>query len=107
MNVHDDRNFPLLSTAADQFHDLHGSLWIQRGGRLIREKQLRVLHQRACDPDALALAAGELVGPLTGKVRKPHRIEQRKSAFDIDGRKAPQPCAPSSHVTKAATEDVL
>ena len=74
----------------DQLHDLDRGLRIERGGRLVGEQELGLLHQRARDADALALAAGELVGALGGEVAEPDRVEQLEGALDV---RAPGICA--------------
>src|SRR5919204_424971 len=45
----------------DQLHDLDRRFRIERGGGLIGEQQIGLLHQRAGNADALALPARELV----------------------------------------------
>ena len=49
-----------------QLHDLDRGLRVERRRRLVGEQELRLLHDRARDAHALALAAGERVGALVG-----------------------------------------
>ena len=44
-----------------QFEDLRLRRDVERRGRLVRNQQRRIEHQRGRDHDALALAAGELM----------------------------------------------
>ena len=56
-----------MSLRVDQeLDDPVGTAFVQRAGRLVREDHRRLLDQRARDRDALALAAGELIGELVG-----------------------------------------
>ena len=48
----------LVSDLREQFHDLFSALTIQRGGRLIGEKHIRVVGQRSGDCHSLLFAAG-------------------------------------------------
>ena len=67
------RDVALAGALGDQLHDLDRGLRIERRGRLVGEDQIRLLHQRARDADALALAAGQLVGALGGEVAEADR----------------------------------
>ena len=91
----------------DQLHDLDRGLRIERGGGLVGEHEVRLLHQRARDADALALAAGELVGALRGEVAEPDRVEQAERAIDVRRRKLAQPGAPYRHIAEPAAQHVL
>src|SRR5262249_2878649 len=77
------------------------------GGRLVREHQVRLLHQRARNADALALAAGELVGAPGGEVDQSHRIEQPEGPVDIRCRQPAQPRTPDRHIAAAAPYHVF
>ena len=83
VNVDDHRNVALAGAARDQFHDLDRGLRIERGGRLVGEHQVGLLHQSAGDADALALAAGELVGARRGECPEADGIEQGECALDV------------------------
>ena len=56
----DDRRAEFLVQALELDAHLGAQLGIQVGQRLVEQKDLGLLHQRAADRDALALAAGEL-----------------------------------------------
>ena len=45
-------------------HDDGGVAQVERGDRLVRQQDLRLLHERAGDRHALLLTAGELIGPV-------------------------------------------
>ena len=49
---------------ADQAQDLGAGVSVEVAGRLVGEQDRRIDRQRAGDGDALALAAGELVGQV-------------------------------------------
>ena len=102
-----DRDVALAGALRDQLHDLDRGFRIERGGRLVGEHQIGLLHQRARDADALALAAGELVGALGGEVAEPDGVEQLEGAVDIGGRKLAQPGAPHRHIAEPAAQHVL
>ena len=54
----------------EQVEDLGLHRHVEGRDRLVADDQLRVEHERPGDRDALALAAGELVGPLVGGDRR-------------------------------------
>src|SRR6185312_4448591 len=83
VDVDDYRNAARCRLLGHQLHDLHRSFRIERGGRLVGEQQIRLLHQRARDPDALALAAGELIRALLREIAKTHGVKEIKGAVDI------------------------
>ena len=64
--------------------------------------QVGLLHQRAGDADALALAAGELVGALVGERAEPDRVEQLERAVDVLGVEPAQPRPPYRDIAEAA-----
>ncbi len=73
---------------ADEPHDLARGLRIEAGGGLVDQQQIGVLHQRARDADALALAAGERVGATCrGSLSRPTRSSSAKARGDVAGRK--------------------
>ena len=52
---------------------------VERGDGLVGEDDLRVLHQRAGDRDALLLSAGQALGALGREVAKVKSIEGPES----------------------------
>src|SRR5436190_367230 len=62
VHVDDDRNLAIASDVGEELHDFDGGLRVERGGRLVGEQHRRLLHHRARDTDALALATGERIG---------------------------------------------
>ena len=58
-------------------HDL-GVARVERGDRLVGEDDVRLLHQRAGDRDALLLTAGELVGALRRELRHVELFQRRQ-----------------------------
>ncbi len=60
MRDHDDKL--ILGYLLENIHYLHGGIGVQRAGRLIRQKYIRVVHEGARNGDALHLPAGHLVG---------------------------------------------
>ncbi len=60
-----------------QVHQLElrvlAQLLVERAERLVEQQQLRPLHQRARERDALALAAGQLVRLALGELRRASR----------------------------------
>ena len=51
-----------LVKVLEQRHDFFAGFGIEIAGRFVRQNDRRIVHQRAGDGDALALAAGKLVG---------------------------------------------
>jgi hypothetical protein len=107
VDVDDHRNVAFARALGDQFHNLDRGLGIERGGRLVGEDQIGVLHQGAGDADTLALAAGELVGALVRERAEPDRIEQLKRAVNVLGIEPAQPGSPYCDVAEAAGQHVL
>ena len=62
-----------LVEALEERHDLDAGLRVEVAGGLVGEQDRRIVHQRARDGDALALAAGELVraGGSCGRRARP------------------------------------
>ena len=77
------------------------------GGRLVDQQQLRVLLERPGDADALALAAGELVGALVGMSVEADPVQQRERLVDIGLREAAEEAAPEGDVAEPAGQHVL
>src|SRR3954447_9460777 len=104
----DDRGDAALTGAArDQLHDLDRGLGIERRGGFVREHELRLLHQRTRNADALPLPAGELVGALDGEVTEADGVEQVKGAIHVTGGKLAQPRPPHRHVADPSAQHVL
>ena len=85
VDVDDHGNVALAGAARDQLHDLDRGLRIERRGGLVGKHEVRLLHQRARNADALALAAGELVGALGGEIAEADGVEQMKRAIHVTG----------------------
>jgi hypothetical protein len=49
---------------------------VERGQRLVQQQHAGVAGERACERDALALAAGDVPGPLAGEMRDSEAVEQ-------------------------------
>ena len=59
MRHHDDK--PVFRNLLQQFHNLHRGLGVQSARRLIRQENIRVVHQGAGNGNTLHLAAGHLI----------------------------------------------
>ena len=68
VDVDNGRELAFPAQFLDQPHDLSRRLRIERGGRLVDQKQIGILDQRPADADPLPLAAGQFVGALVGHV---------------------------------------
>ena len=69
---------------ADQSQDLLLRGDVERGGRLVRDQELRLQHQRHRDHDALALAAGQAMrvgGEDALDLRQPHLLHHVEDAL--------------------------
>ena len=80
VHVDEHRNAARARDVGQQLHDLDRRLRIERRRRLVGEQQLRLLHHRARDADALALAAGQRVGALMREAGEPDDVEQLEGA---------------------------
>jgi hypothetical protein len=107
VHVHDHRDAVLAAQVAHQRHDLHRGARVQRRGGLVGQQQRRLLHQRARDAHALALAARERIGAPVGEPGQADLVEQFERAIDVGPRKAPQPGLPGRHIAQAPAEQVL
>ena len=107
VDVDDHRDVALRGAARDQLHDLDRGLGIERRGGLVGEHEVGLLHQRARDADALALAAGKLVGALGGEVAEADGVEKVKGAIDVASGKLAQPRPPHRHVAEPPAQHVL
>ena len=61
---HQDDGVAVLMQLVKQRHDFGAGGGVQVPGRLISQDEGRIVDQRAGDRDSLALAAGELIGPM-------------------------------------------
>ena len=75
---HDDHRPALLGQVLDHLQHLADELRVQRRGRLVEQHELGPQRQRAGDPDALLLAARELVGVLVRLLRQADLGQQRQ-----------------------------
>ena len=60
----DNDRVPRLVKTSEDAHDFRAGLRVEVPGRLVREKDRRIVDERPGDGDALALAAGQLVRPV-------------------------------------------
>ena len=75
---HHDHGLALVGDVAQDREHLLGRCRVERAGRLVGDDDLGAVGERARDGDALALAAGELVGPLVRMLGKSERAEQSR-----------------------------
>ena len=71
---------PALDRCLEELHDLRAGLGVEVAGRLVGQEDGGPVDQRARDGHALALAAGQFVGPVMHAVGQPHfgqRVERR------------------------------
>src|SRR5690606_32276473 len=61
-------------------HDVVGGAGIEGPGGLVGPDNVRLVHERARDGNALALAAAELSGPIPGELPEPNRVERVQGA---------------------------
>ena len=78
--VRDHNHQPVGGQRADQLHNLHARLRVERAGRLVAEQDFGVVGQRAGDGHALHLPAGKLVGLLVQMLLEPHLLEHLDGA---------------------------
>ncbi|ETW11056.1 6-pyruvoyl-tetrahydropterin synthase [Roseivivax marinus] len=107
VDVDKDRQLQLSGEVAQEAHDLLGCLGVERGRRLVRQQDLGVLHQRAHDADALALAARQLVGAGVGVVGDADALHQFVGAADVLLGIAPHDRRPGRDVAQPAGLHVL
>jgi len=70
-----DRDTQIAIGLPQQGKYLRRGLRIERAGRLVGEQQGRFGGQRAGDPDALLLPAGQLLGVVVGTVEQPDEVQ--------------------------------
>ena len=73
---HDNRD-ALLVELLKNAHDLDAGLAVQISRRLVREQQLRLVHERARDGNTLLLAAGKLVWMMVGARSEADEFQRR------------------------------
>src|SRR5690606_39719382 len=66
---HDDGGAAVAVEIGEQVEDLDLVADVQEGGRFVQQEDVGLLRQSHGDPDALALAAGELVDRAIGEVQ--------------------------------------
>ena len=71
---HNDK--AVLRHLPEQIHDLYAGIAVQRPGRLIRQQDIRVVHQRPGDRHSLHLSAGHLVRLLVELVSKTNFLQR-------------------------------
>jgi hypothetical protein len=74
---HDQILARLASEPVEQFEHLPSGLFIQVAGRFVGQDELRVVHQRAGDGDALLLAAGQAIGECLRAVEQAHGFQKQ------------------------------
>ena len=79
MRDHDDELIP--GYLLEDIHDLHGGLGVERAGRLVGKQDIRIVHKRAGDGDALHLAAGHLVGLFIHLIAETHALKRPDRAL--------------------------
>ena len=72
----DDHRHVLRGEVTDDLEDLSGQLGIERGGRFVKEQNLRVHCQCPRDGDALLLSSGELIRVGVLAVGQSHLAQQ-------------------------------
>ena len=107
VDVDDGRELALRAQFLDQPHDLTRRLRIERGRRLVHQKQIRVLDQRPADADPLSLAARQLVGALVGHVIEADARQQPEGLVDVGLRKFSHKTLPEADITQPSAEHVL
>ncbi len=83
MRDEDDGQVALADHAHEEFEDLRLDRDVERGQRLVEYQQIRLDGDRACDGDALTLAAGEFVRiAVAGAGEEADLLEQAVGARD-------------------------
>ena len=78
---------PLVGELAEDPHDLLRCRRVEIARRLVGEQDRRPIDERAGDGDALALAAGQLVGPVLHAIAELHALEGFDGARAALGRR--------------------
>ena len=77
---------------------------VERAERLVHEQHVGVLRERAGERDALAHAAGELVGPLLREAGEVHELEQLgRASRGARGPATLRSCSASSTLPRAVS----
>ena len=74
--VGDHYHQSVLSHLFQQIHDLHTSLRVQCAGRLIRQQNIGIVHQRTGNGHTLHLATGHLIGLLMQLIAQAHILQR-------------------------------
>src|SRR5665213_692588 len=77
---HHDHGDTRIIQRLEQPHDLNAGARIEVASRLIREQQVRAVHERAGDGDALLLATGELARSVVEPRPQAHLLERLAGA---------------------------
>ena len=77
-----DHGHIFLRQGADDLQNFAGQFRVKRGGRLIKEKDLRIHGQCASNGYTLLLTDGELLGIGVSFVGQPHFLKQGHAALD-------------------------
>jgi hypothetical protein len=72
----DDQSVPLTMELVEQLENLIAGGGVEISRELVRKKYRRFGDEGARDRDALALAAGELIGAVTDSVTEIHALER-------------------------------
>src|SRR5438552_1188092 len=107
VHIDDDRNVSIAGDVGEQLHDFDRGLRVERGGWLVGEQHRGLLHHRARDADALALATGERVGAAPREAREADDAKQLEGTRNVLRRKLAPPRSPRRHVTQTARQDVF
>ena len=73
--VGDHDHQPVLGYLLQKIHDLHTGVRIQGAGGLVRQQNIRIIHQSPGNSHALHLATGHLVGALMELVAQAHILQ--------------------------------
>ena len=96
-----DRRAALARERLHAIDDFAARRLVERGRRLVGEHHGRLADERARDRDALALAAGELLGTLVRVLAEAHGLEHRVGpALQLGARGAPGDAQAELHVLR-------
>ena len=107
VDVQQDRDAQFLIDVYEVLHDLLGCHRVERGDRLVRENDMRVLRQRARQRDALLLSAGELIRTHIGLVQNANLVQRLERLEFVLFAERAQQHAPERHVRHAGGEHVF
>ena len=107
VDVNEYRNVHIPVDSLKIVHHLFGGHRVQRGHRLIRQDNLRILGQGASQGYPLLLAAGKLIRPDKGFVQNSHLIQgfQRLHLFLL--REDAKSCPPPGQIRDKGGEHIL